>query len=681
MAGAGAPRPARRGRARGGTRVANRVPGGGGARAARAALAGAEEARVIAAFCRRVDVDVGRLRAALCRWRDAAAQAGADRGLVAATLGFLFTRKARRALRCWHREAGCLEAERRANLAALAGAWHQRRALRRATVAWNVRSVEQRASRRRSRDLVRLGRQAALRRLLHAWRGAAADASLLRTGRGLEGLRWRSAALSRRILSYWQSCVHLGLYQQRLSCIWADDRLRKRAVRGWRAAAAAQRTTVREPSSGPPAGAPARGASWRPQPAGRERVRARAAESTSPAGRRDGARAEFVREMLAWGQAGLEKKLLLRFMCRKALSVRGRKDDLEDAQAASLARLLHAWSCFQAQSLALHAWARAVAVLQAEEASCLDAERRGLVRDRASSSGDAAASWEDYGFPTFHRALVIKSRSFSAWSGVARDARRDATGFRRKKDALLCELKGLFSLNRFEQVADRQFAVTRVRDAFCAWTAQVGAAARLGRFAARLGVSRVLLQAMCAWAVQAARKRLARYQDYTARNTHQAVAYCRSVEAFDQARRAAAPRGADGTPQSSPLAPEQLFCETVCDRSAAAAAHRFAPEFSCPEAQALRLAGAELEAEAGTPEPRSGKVDSVLTRYLSPAPTGTPPERRAGLARCLATLKARQSLAKELKAASPTGPLSPGGFSCASTPSPLQRPPCRPGVA
>ena len=385
--------------------------------------------------------------------------------------------------------------------------------------------------------------------------------------------------------------------------------------------------------------------------------------------------------MLAWGQAGLEKKLLLRFMCRKALSVRGRKDDLEDAQAASLARLLHAWSCFQAQSLALHAWARAVAVLQAEEASCLDAERRGLVRDRASSSGDAAASWEDYGFPTFHRALVIKSRSFSAWSGVARDARRDATGFRRKKDALLCELKGLFSLNRFEQVADRQFAVTRVRDAFCAWTAQVGAAARLGRFAARLRVSRVLLQAMCAWAVQAARKRLARYQDYTARNTHQAVAYCRSVEAFDQARRAAAPRGADGTPQSSPLAPEQLFCETVCDRSAAAAAHRFAPEFSCPEAQALRLAGAELEAEAGTPEPRSGKVDSVLTRYLSPAPTGTPPERRAGLARCLATLKARQSLAKELKAASPTGPLSPGGFSCASTPSPLQRPPCRPGVA
>ena len=91
--------------------------------------------------------------------------------------------------------------------------------------------------------------------------------------------------------------------------------------------------------------------------------------------------------------------------------------------------------------------------------------------------------------------------------------------------------------------------------------------------------------------------------------------------------------------------------------------------------------GVELEAEAGTPEPRSGKVDSVLTRYLSPAPTGTPPERRAGLARCLATLKARQSLAKELKAASPTGPLSPGGFSCASTPSPLQRPPCRPGVA
>ena len=662
------------------TRVANRVPGGGGARAARAALAAAEEARVIAGFCRRGDVDVALLRAALCCWRDAAAQAGADRGLVAATLGFLFTRKVRRALRCWHYEAGCPEAERHANLEAIVGAWHRQRILRRAAVAWILKCVEQRAYRRRRLALVHLGRQAALRRQFYAWRLIAADANMLLAARGLEGIRWRSAALSRKILTHWQSCVYLNLYQQRVSCIWADDCLRKRALRGWRTAAMAQHTILREPYSGAPEGGSVRDVSWKPQPANRERVRPRAAKCTPQMGYGDGVRAEFGKEMRAWMHAGLEKKLLLRFMCRKALSVRGSEDNLEDVQAASLARLLHVWSCLQAQGIALRAWARAVTVLQAERPRSQDAERSDLGGDSTSSSGDAVSSWDDYGFPTFHHALVIKSRAFSAWWAVTQDARRDAVGFRQKKDTLLCELKALFSSNRFEQVANLQFAATRVRDVFCAWASQVEAEVRLERFAARLGVSRLLLQAMCAWATEAARKRLARYQDYTARNTHEAVAYCRSEEAFDRVRRAAAPRGADGTPQSSPLAPEQLFCEIVCDRSAAAAAHQLAPEFNCPEAQALRLAGAELEAEVSTPEPRNGKVESVLTRYLSPAPKCTPPERRAGLARCLATLKARQSLAKELKVASPTGPLSPGGFSCASTPSPLQRPPCRPRV-
>ena len=627
-----------------------------------------------------MDVDVARLRAALCCWRDAAAQAGADRGLVAATLGFLFTRKVRRALRCWHYEAGCPEAERHANLEAIVGAWHRQRVLRRAAVAWNLRCVEQRACRKGELALVHLVRQAALRRQFYAWRLIAADANMLLAARGLEGMQRRSAALSWKILTHWQSCVYLNLYQQRLSCIWADDCLRKRALRGWRTAAMAQSTILQEPSRGAQDG-PARGASWKPKPASRERARPRVAKRTSQVDYGDGARAEFGKEMLAWAHAGLEKKLLLRFMCRKALSVRGSEDNLEDAQDASLSRLLRAWSCLQAQGFALHAWARAVAVLQAEKPRSQDAGRSDPGGNRASSSSDAVSSWDDYGFPTFHHALVIKSRAFSAWLVVRQDARRDAEGFRQKKDALLCELKALFSSNRFEQVANLQFAATRVRDVFCAWASQVEAEVRLESFTARLGVSRLLLQAMCAWATLAARKRLARYQDYTARNTHEAVAYCRSEEAFDRVRRAAALRGADGTPQSSPLAPEQLFCEIVCDRSAAAAACQLAPEFSCPEAQALRLAGAELEAEVTTPEPRSGKVDSVLTRYLSPAPKGTPPERRAGLARCLATLKARQSLAKELKAASPTGPLSPGGFSCASTPSPLQRPPCRPRVA
>ena len=138
------------------------------------------------------------------------------------------------------------------------------------------------------------------------------------------------------------------------------------------------------------------------------------------------------------------------------------------------------------------------------------------------------------------------------------------------------------------------------------------------------------------------------------------MTYCRSEEAFDIARRVAIPQGGNGTPQSSPLAPVQLFRGIVCDRSAEVAARHVAPDFSCPEAQALHLAGAELGAEANALEPRAGKVDTVLTRYLSPAPERAPPERGKGLARCLATLKA-PVLGQGIEGRQPDGAFKPGG--------------------
>ena len=330
------------------------------------------------------------------------------------------------------------------------------------------------------------------------------------------------------------------------------------------------------------------------------------------------------------------------------------------------------WHGMSVLGSAIRTWARA-ATSRVAQIHASESENR---EQGSSAAVDTPCCWTEYGFPKFHHSLATKSRAFAAWVRAVRRAQAHQDFARRSKDALVCELKGLFSSNRFDQVADLQFAVARAREVFREWTSQVLAGSRLEVFASRLGSSRVLLRAMCSWAALVTRRQLSRYKAHATRTaTHHAVAYCRSEEAFGRARERSVARWnsfpreeRNDTPQSSPLAPEQLFCDTVCDRSAAAVARHIFPDAAFPEMPAL--CSAEIVPDVSTPGPRGGTVNAVLTRYLTPPPPAAPSGCKPGLKRCLATLKARQSAAKGVRTASPTGPLSPGAYSCASTPSP-----------
>ena len=557
--------------------------------------------------------------------------------------------------------------------------------LRKATVAWGARVAEKRLTVANRAALVRLGRQMAQRRRLYAWRLVAAGESALIAAKVLEGEERRTASVCRKVLTHWQSCVHFELYLHRLSCIWANDSLRKRVLHGWWAAAvqgipiksSAGRGTTDQVRWNNQAGSlHSEHSGWTPQPAGKTLEGRR--RSVAQSNMRVSLRAvgpEIGQELQAWGQAGLEKRLLVRFMCRKALSICRAVGFHESALTINLERLLRVWHGMSVLGSAIRTWRAATARVAQIYAS--EAENRPEGISAAEDPHLDPCSWSEYGFPTFHHSLATKSRTFAAWVRAVRRALAHQDSARRSKDALLCELKGLFSSNRFEQVADLQFAATRVREVFREWTGQVLAGSRLEVFASRLGSSRVLLRAMCSWAALVTRRQLSRYKAYATRNAHHVVAYCRSEEAFGRARERSAARWnpvpseeGDDTPQSSPLAPEQLFCDTVCDRSAAAVTRHIAPDTAFPEMPALRSAAAEIVPDVSTPGPRGGTVNAVLTRYLTPPPPAAPAGCKPGLARCLATLKARQSAAKGVRTASPTGPFSPGAYSCASTPSP-----------